>query len=143
MFERVLARYQAPKIARTGLGAFCPGTLEAIIAGCCSRCHSPVSDFTLFGNALTALNGEVVLLCAACRGLPTPLPQAGVLRGYIDRNLIIVSMKRHRDAKNLRDIELLLALRTKYAELQLGGDHERAFSVKMGQSFKDLLYQGD
>lgn len=140
--QRAVAN-RARVLAERGLGSFSPRSVKSLLEGCCTDCGNAISDFTLFGNALVARRAEAAFLCAKCRGLPEPLPRANVLRGHIDRAQVVVSMGEYRGSLNLRDIELVLALRTNYAMLQDRRTHREAFDVKVCNSAEDMLLAED
>lgn len=134
---------KAKALTRKGLGIFSPAALSSFLEGACTHCRCPISDFTLFGNALVVAPGTVSFLCAACRKLPEPLPRANVLRGSVNRAHVLLSLERFRSAFSLKDIEVVLALRCNYGYFQSASTHARGFRVKTFDNVKDMLYTSD
>lgn len=134
---------KAKALTQKGIGIFSPAFITSFLQGTCTNCRSPVSDFTIFGNALVVAPGTVSLQCAACRKLPEPLPRANFLRGNVNRTHVLLSLVRFRSEFNLKDIEIVLALRCNYGYFQSGGTHARGFRVKSFDSVKDMLYSSD
>ena len=143
MIRRYYLQKRAGRVAASGLGAFSPRALKALVDGSCATCGRPISDFALFGNALVVNPGAATFACAACRQLPQSHPHSTVLRGIVDRSEVVVSMADYRAQLNLKDIELVLALRTSYARLQDRRTHAIAFNLKTAHSFEDHLYAND
>jgi hypothetical protein len=54
-------------VSAVGLGPFPRSTLEAFRCCMCSACGVPISENTLFGNALVISAGRVEILCSRCR----------------------------------------------------------------------------
>lgn len=50
-----------------GMGPFGRRALEGLAGSYCSRCGRPISESTLFGNAITIGGGGVHCLCSSCR----------------------------------------------------------------------------
>lgn len=143
--HKIFNRKYSNAIARKGIGPLIPSTAISFLSGCCSNCGRLICDYTIFGNALVLEeNGILKLKCSDCRfGNKIQINYNQVIRGLINKNLILIDLNERIEKETSTWIEIMIAWYTNYGILQHSHRYDEAYSIKLEDNSMDLLMAGD
>jgi len=145
LIEKIFSKSISSRIAREGLGPLIPSTANSFLSGSCTECGQPVSDFTIFGNALVLNeNGILKIECSDCRlGNTLKIEKPQVLRGAINKNYILIDLTNRIKRRSISWIEMMMAWYSNYGFLQDERDYDEAYLIKFNNTDKDYLLSED